>query len=82
LGRAREVLDGGDVLCGLQRHYCAGSGPTAVVVTSFPVFQEHLRKTRPGDEFMPVSLQELAAQQALLDPTISAVRHWLTLNPN
>src|SRR5215472_7707837 len=39
LDHVREALGKGDTLCGLQRHYCAGSSPTAVVFTSFAEFE-------------------------------------------
>jgi hypothetical protein len=57
----RKALGAGDTLCGLQRHYCAGSGPTAVVFTSFAGLEKHLRSTRPGDDFMLVSVRQLPA---------------------
>jgi hypothetical protein len=53
----RKALDAGDTLRGLQRHYCAGSGPTVVVFTSFAGLEKHLRSTRPGDDFMLVSVR-------------------------
>jgi hypothetical protein len=66
LSRACDALDTGDVLCGLQRHYCAGASPTEVVFNSSSALQEHLRSTRPGDEFMLVSVRQLAARKALV----------------
>jgi hypothetical protein len=80
LSRAREALEAGDVLCGYQFHL-GGCGATAVVFNSFSGFEEHLRSTRPGDMFNLVSVGQLAAQSALLDPTPSAVRKWLNHNP-
>ena len=81
LTRAQNAFEKGDVLCGLQRHYCAGSGPTAVVFNSFSGFKEHIRSTRPGDAFMLVSVQQLAARNGLLAPTTHSVREWLSRNP-
>ena len=74
LSRAREAFEKSDVLCGLQRHYAGGSSPSAVVYNSFPTFEEHLRSTRPGDEFMLVSVQQLAARSSLLNPTPNAIK--------
>ena len=80
LNRARRAFEAGDILCGLQRHYCAGAGPTAVMFTSFASLEEHLRSTRPGDDFMLVSVQQLAARDALLQPTANEVRRYLAAN--
>lgn len=68
LGRAREALEAGDVLCGYQ-HHLGGCSPTAVMFSSFSGFEEHLRSTRPGDLFALLSVQRLAAQNALIEPT-------------
>lgn len=81
LARVREALGKGDTLCGLQRHYCAGSGPTRVVFNSFQLFEECLHSTRPGDEFMLVSVKQLAEQGGLLKPTAASVHDWLRLHP-
>ena len=80
LGRARDALDSEDILFGWQRHYCAGGGPTALIFTSFPDFEEHLRSTRPGDEFMLLSVRELSNSGALLDPTPLAVTNYVSAN--
>jgi hypothetical protein len=82
LTRAQNAFEKGDVLCGLQRQYCAGSGPTAVVFNSLSDLKEHIRSTRPGDAFMLVSVQHLAARNGLLAPTTQSVREWLSRNPN
>ena len=82
LSRAREALEAGDVLCGYQYHLGGGGSATAVVFTSFSGFEEHLRSTRPGDWFTLLSVQRLARQNALLDPTPRAVKEWLKRNPN
>lgn len=80
LGRAQDALDSGDVLFGLQRHYCAGCSPTPVIFTSFPDFEEHLRSTKPGDEFMLLSVRELSNKGELLDPTPLAVSNYASGN--
>jgi hypothetical protein len=82
LDRARHALDSGDVLFGLQRHYCAGSGPTPVIFTSMLDFEEHLCSTRPGDEFMLLSVRELSQRGELLQPNVPAVRNYLAANPS
>jgi hypothetical protein len=81
LNHARQALRAGDTLCGIQRHYCAGAGPTAVVFTSSTDFEKHLRSTRPGDDFMLVSVQQLSEQGVLLEPTIDRIGEYLALNP-
>jgi len=81
LKRAREAFETGDVLCGYQYHL-GGCSPSAVAFNSFSLFEEHLRSTRPGDNFTLISVKQMAAQNALLDPTADAVRRWLTLNPS
>jgi hypothetical protein len=81
LNRARVAYKSADVLCGYQYHMGGGGGPSHVVFNSFLLFEEHLRSTRPGDMFTLVSVQQLAAQNALLDPTADTVKRWLTLNP-
>jgi hypothetical protein len=82
LSRAQNAFEKGDVLCGLQRHYCAGCGPTPVVFNSLSDLEERIRSTRPGDAFMLVSVQHLAARNGLLAPTAHSVREWLSQNPN
>jgi hypothetical protein len=81
LARVRFALENGDILCGLQRHYCAGCGPSAVVFTSFEAFQAHIRGTRPGDEFMLLSIHRLSAENRLLPPTLGSVKDYLAQNP-
>ena len=73
LNRAREALEAGDVLCGYQ-HHLGGCSATALVFTSFPALEEHLRSTRPGDMFTLLSVQRLATQNALVAPTPDAVK--------
>lgn len=81
LERARAALDAGDTLFGLQRHYCAGSGPTAVIFTSFSILDAHLHSTRPGDEFMLLSVRQCSARGALLKPQLSEVMQFVTSQP-
>lgn len=79
--RARLALDAGDILFGYQRHYCAGSGPTAVIFSSFSVFDAHLRSTRPGDEFMLLSVRQCSERGMLFKPLLSEVMQFVNANP-
>lgn len=81
LDRARFALDSGDILFGLQRHYCAGAGPTAVIFPSFSVLEAHLRSTRPGDEFMLLSVRQCFEHGIVLRPQLAEVMHFVTSNP-
>lgn len=81
LERARLALDSGDILFGLQRHYCAGAGPTALVFPSFSILDAHLRSTRPGDEFMLLSVRRCSERGILLKPQLSEVMQFVTSNP-
>ena len=81
LDRARSALDTGDTLFGLQRHYCAGGGPTAVIFTSFSNLDAHLHSTRPGDEFMLLSVRQCSERGVLLKPQLSEVIKFVTSQP-
>lgn len=81
LDRARFALDSGDILFGLQRHYCAGAGPTALIFPSFSILEAHLRSARPGDEFMLLSVRQCSERGILLRPQLSEVMQFVTSNP-
>lgn len=81
LDRARFALDSGDILFGLQRHFCAGAGPTAVIFPSFSILETHLRSARPGDEFMLLSVRQCSERGILLRPQLNDVMQFVTSNP-
>jgi hypothetical protein len=81
LGRVREALESGDVLCGFQFHF-GGCSASEVAFSTFSSFETHISSTRPGDFFTLLSVKQLATRNELLEPTPDAVKRWLTLNPS